>query len=391
MGAKTAGVEFAVLGPLEVRSDGRAIPIGRGKQRTLLALLVLNAGRVVPAERLIDELWGDDPPATASTALQVYVSRLRKALGGNAIATREPGYVVDVARDAIDLFRFERIVREARAADPERAVELLREALELWRGPPLADVDLRREAERLDELRLDAVEECLELELGFGRHGELVHQLEALVREQPLRERFREQLMLALYRSGRQAEALDAYRDARRALVEELGIEPGERLQQLEQAILRHEPALGADTRPVTATAVFFDLGIVGEIEPIAEPALAAAEQAFRAAGGRVERGVADAVVAIFAGDASAQAAVHAAVAARAKLAEFGSELTPRAGVATGDALLGERVSGAAVVLAARRVRSAGPGEILVGERTAAAVRGTFDLHRRGDSYVLDA
>jgi DNA-binding SARP family transcriptional activator len=383
-------VEFAVLGPVEVRNDGRAIPIGRGKQRTLLALLVLNAGRVVPAARLIDELWGEDPPATAATALQVYVSRLRKALGGNAIATREPGYVVDVARDAIDLFRFERIVREARAAEPERAVVLLREALALWRGPPLADVDLRREAERLDELRLDALEACLDLELGFGRHAELVPQLEALVREQPLRERFREQQMLALYRSGRQAEALDAYRDARRALVEELGIEPGERLQRLEQAILRHEPALGADTRPVTATAVFFDLGIVGEIEPIAEPALAAAEQAFRAAGGRVERGVADAVVAIFAGAASAQAAVHAAVAARARLAEFGSELTPRAGVATGDAMLGERVSGPAVVLAARRVRSAGPGEIVVGERTAAAVRGTFDLHRRGDGYVLD-
>jgi DNA-binding SARP family transcriptional activator len=376
---------------MEVRSDGRTIPIGRGKQRTLLALLVLNAGRVVSAERLIDELWGDDPPATASTALQVYVSRLRKALGGNAIATREPGYVVDVAPEAIDLFRFERIVREARVADPERAVVLLREALELWRGPALSDVDLRRESERLDELRIDALEACLELELGFGRHAELVSQLEALVREQPLRERFREQLMLALYRSGRQAEALDAYRDARRTLVEELGIEPGDRLQQLEQAILRHEPALGADTRPVTATAVFFDLGIVGEIEPIAEPALAAAEQAFRAAGGRVERGVADAVVAIFAGDASAQAAVHAAVAARAKLAEFGSELTPRAGVATGDATLGERVSGPAIVLAARRVRSAGPGEIVVGERTAAAVRGTFDLHRRGDAYVLDA
>jgi DNA-binding SARP family transcriptional activator len=383
-------VEFAVLGPLEVRSDGRAIPIGRGKQRTLLALLVLNAGRIVPTERLIDELWGDDPPATASTALQVYISRLRKALGGNAIATRDPGYVVEVARDSIDLFRFERIVREARVADPERAVVLLREALELWRGPPLADVDLRREAERLDELRLDALEACLELELGFGRNAELVHQLEALVREQPLRERFREQLMLALYRSGRQAEALDAYRDARRTLVEELGIEPGDRLQQLEQAILRHEPALGADTRPVTATAVFFDLGIVGEIEPIAEPALAAAEQAFRAAGGRVERGVADAVVAIFAGDASAQAAVGAAVAARAKLAQFGAELTPRAGVATGEAVIGERVSGPAVVLAARRVRTAGPGEIVVGERTAAAVRGAFDLHRRGDGYVLD-
>jgi DNA-binding SARP family transcriptional activator len=382
-------VDYAVLGPLEVREDGRAIPIGRGKQRTLLALLVLNAGRVVSAERLIDELWGDEPPATASTALQVYVSRLRKSLGGDAIATRDPGYAIDVAQDAVDVYRFEQLVREARAKEPERAVALLREALDLWRGPPLADVDLRRESERLDELRLDAMEACIELELGFGRHAEIVNELEALVREQPLRERFREQLMLALYRSGRQAEALDAYRDARRTLVEELGIEPGERLQQLEQAILRHEPALGADTRPVTATALFLDLGIVGEVEPIVEPALAAAEQVLRDAGGQVERGVADALIALFAGDSSAETATHAAVAACARLAEFGDALAPRAGLATGDALLGERISGPAVVLAARRVRNAAPGEIAVGERTAAAVRGTFDLHRRGDGYVL--
>lgn len=383
-------MEFAVLGPLEVRNGGRAVQIGRGKQRTLLALLLLNAGRVVSAERLIDELWGDDPPATASTALQVYVSKLRKALGGDAIATREPGYALEVSTEAIDLRRFERLVREARAADSERAVELLREALALWRGAPLADVDLRAEAERLDELRLEAIEERVELELGLGRDTVLVGELESLVREQPLRERFREQLMLALYRSGRQAQALDAYRDARRTLIDELGIEPGERLQQLEQAILRHEPALDGDTRSVTGTAVFLDLGIVGEVEPVAEPALAAAEQALRSAGGRVERGVGDAVVAVFVGDSSADAAVRAAVDAREQLAQFGDALRPRAGLATADTTLGERISGPAVVLAARRVRSAEAGEIVVGERTAAAVRGAFELHRRGDGYVID-
>jgi DNA-binding SARP family transcriptional activator len=382
-------VEFALLGPLEVRSDGREVAVGRGKQRALLALLLLNAGRVVSAERLIDELWGEDPPATVATALQVYVSRLRTTLGADLIATREPGYVADVAPEAIDLYRFEALVRAARSSAPEEAAVLLRDALALWRGPPLADVDLRREAARLDELRLDALERVLELELGLGKHAELVPELEALVREQPLRERFQEQLMLALYRSGRQAAALDTYRDARRALVEELGIEPGERLQRLEQAVLRNDRALGADSRPVTATAVFLDLGIVGEIEPVAERAVAAAEQAMRAAGGRVERGAADAVVAIFAGDASAEAAVRGALAARSQLAEFGDALAPRAGLATAEATLGERVSGPAVVLAARRVRSAAPGEILVGERTAAATHGAFELERRGDSYVV--
>jgi DNA-binding SARP family transcriptional activator len=382
-------VDFAVLGPLEARSEGRTIPIGHGKQRTLLALLVLNAGRVVSTERLIDELWGDEPPATAVTALQVYVSKLRKTLGGDVITTRAPGYAIDVSPGAVDLYRFEQLVREARVVDPESAVALLCEALALWRGPALADVDLRAEAERLDEMRLEAIEERIELELGFGHDAELVAELEALVREQPLRERAREQLMLALYRSGRQAEALDAYRDARRTLVDELGIEPGERLQELEQAILRHEPALQPDKRPVTATAVFVDLGIVGEIEPIVEPALAAAEQALRGAGGRVERGVADAVVAVFVGESSPEAAVRGAVAAQERLAEFGDALAPRAGLATGDTILGDRISGPSVVLAARRVRTAQPGEIVVGERTAAAVRGSFELQRRGDGYAV--
>ncbi len=383
-------MEFAVLGPLEVRNGGRAVQIGHGKQRTLLALLVLNAGRVVSTERLIDELWGDDPPATAATALQVYVSKLRKALGGDVIVTRAPGYAIDVSPGAVDLYRFEQLVREARVVDPESAVELLRDALALWRGPPLADVELRGEAERLDELRLEAIEERLELELGLGRDTALVAELEGLVREQPLRERFREQLMLALYRSGRQAQALDAYRDARRTLVDELGIEPGERLQQLEQAILRHESTLDSDTRSVTGTAVFLDLGIVGEVEPVVEPALVAAEQALRSAGGRVERGIGDAVVAVFVGDSSADTAVRAAVDATERLAQFGDALRPRAGLATADTTLGERISGPAVVLAARRVRSAEAGEIVIGERTAAAVRGAFELSRRGDGYVID-
>src|SRR5215211_7381545 len=141
-------MEFVVLGPLEVLEGGRSIPVGRGKQRALLALLLVNAGRVVPTERLIDQLWGDDPPATAATALQVYVSKLRKALGAGTIATREPGYRLAAPPDAVDLHRFEQLVAAARAAEPPRAVALLREALSLWRGEALADVDLRVEAAR---------------------------------------------------------------------------------------------------------------------------------------------------------------------------------------------------------------------------------------------------
>src|ERR671939_261388 len=145
-------MQFALLGPLEVRRDGSTIEVGRGKPRVVLALLLLNAGRVVPTERLIDELWRESPPATAATALHVYVSGLRKALGEDTIVTRDPGYAIDVPRDAVDVHRFESLVVAARSAPPSDAVRLLREALSLWRGPALADVPLEAEAARLEEL-----------------------------------------------------------------------------------------------------------------------------------------------------------------------------------------------------------------------------------------------
>ena len=384
-------MEFAVLGPLEVTTDDGPIPVGRGKQRALLALLIVNAGRVVPTERLIDELWGDRPPATAGTALQVYVSKLRKTLGAAVITTRDPGYVLGAPPDAVDLHRFEALVVQARGQEPARAAELLRSALALWRGPALADVELGEVGARLDELRIAALEERIELELALARHGELVSELEALVREHPLRERLRAQLMLALYRSGRQAEALDAYRAARRALVEELGIEPSDRLQRLEQSILRHDTALDGEATTVTATAVFVDLGVVGEIETVAAPALATATRALNEAGGRVDVGLADALVALFVDGDHPRDGIRAAIAVREALSEYGAALAPRFGVATADAVLGERPSGPAVVLAARRLRTARRGEIVAGERTASAARGPFSFTRRGDCYVLDA
>jgi DNA-binding SARP family transcriptional activator len=245
-------VEFRILGPLEAVEAGRPVPLGGAKQRALLAVLLLEANRPVSSDRLVDALWGESPPGTPHHAVQVYVSQLRKALGGEAIVTRPPGYVVPVEPDALDLHRFERLVERGRGAlaggDADAASRTLREALDLWRGPPLADFAFEAWAQgaiaRLEELRLVAVEDRIEADLALGRHAELVGELEAIVRAHPLRERPRGQLMLALYRAGRQAEALAAYQDARRALVEELGIDPGPALQRLERAILTQDESL---------------------------------------------------------------------------------------------------------------------------------------------------
>jgi DNA-binding SARP family transcriptional activator len=382
-------MQFALLGPLEVRHDGRTIPIARGKPRALLALLLLNPGRVVATERLIDELWGDSPPATAATALHVYVSGLRKALGDRTIVTREPGYVIEVAPEAVDLHRFETLRAEARDADPPRAASLLREALALWRGPALADVPLPTEAARLDELRFGAVAERIDADLELGAHEELVPELEALVREHPFHERPRRQLMLALYRAGRQADALAAFADARRTFVDALGVDPSPMLQELQHAILRQDVSLAPPTdRTATATVLFLDLGVRGEVEATADRALAAAEERLSPHALRVEPGLADALLAVF---EDAADAVGAAVAVCAHLRELTDSLAPRAGLATGEVTLGARTSGAPVVLAARRVRDAKPGEVVAGERTAAAARGAFSFRRRGDGYVVTA
>jgi DNA-binding SARP family transcriptional activator len=235
-------MEFRILGPLEVVDGGRALSLGGPRQRALLALLLTRANRVVSRDELIDELWNDDAPEGARNALQYHVSRLRKALAPNEVlVTREPGYMLRVAPDELDLLEFERLRDSAREAPPEEAVRLLRRALELWRGSAQAEIAY------LDELRIAALEQRIEAELELGRHADLVAELEQLVREHPLRERLRAQLMLALYCSGRQAEALDVYRQTRQELIEQLGIEPSPSLQELERAILRHDPSLLAD------------------------------------------------------------------------------------------------------------------------------------------------
>jgi DNA-binding SARP family transcriptional activator len=240
-------MEFRVLGILEVAERERSLSLGGVKQRSLLAVLLLQANQLVSADHLIGELWGDAPPATAAKSIQVYVSRLRKELGPGRVATRRPGYVLHVEPFELDLARFERLVGEARRADPRRAAAKLREALSLWRGPALADLAyepcVQTEIARLEELRLAALEARIDADLATGDHA-VIGELEALVAEHPLREGLRCQLMLALYRSGRQAEALYAYRVAQRELSEELGLEPGGKLKQLERAILEHDPAL---------------------------------------------------------------------------------------------------------------------------------------------------
>ena len=247
-------LEFRILGPLEVVANGDGVvPIAAQKQRALLALLLLHANEVVSTDRLVDGLWGSSPPKTATTSLQNTVSQLRKLLGADVLETKPPGYVLRVGDDQFDLSRFERLVAAARGADPGRRAALLRDALDLWRGDPLPELAFEpfadAEIRRLEELRLIVVEQRIEAELELGHHAELVPELERLVQRHPLRERLRGQLMLALYRAGRQADALVAYGDARRALVDELGIEPSPALQQLHAAILRQEARLDAASR----------------------------------------------------------------------------------------------------------------------------------------------
>jgi DNA-binding SARP family transcriptional activator len=266
-------MEFRILGPLEVVDEGSPIPLGGARQRAVLALLLTRPNQVVSTDRLIDDLWGTEQPRTASNTIQYYVSQLRKLLGADRITTRPPGYAIRIEPGELDLEQFETLVQRG---DPDA----LREALALWRGPPLADFAYESfasdEIARLEELRLIALERRIDHDLEAGRHAELVPELEQLISEHRLREHLRGQLMLALYRSGRQAEALAVYQEARETLVDELGIEPGTALQQLQHAILQHDPSL--DTTGEVSTpdrsilVVPAEPGAAGALLALAEP-----------------------------------------------------------------------------------------------------------------------
>jgi YVTN family beta-propeller protein len=288
-------VDFRILGGLEVDDRGQRLPLGGHQQRALLAVLLLRANEVVPVDEIIEDLWGTEPPASATKSVHALISKLRRRLEGDAgdnangetgengvLLTRPHGYVLTVAEGELDLHRFQSLMEEGRAAlaagQPADAAGRLREALALWRGPPLAefayDSFAQVEIARLEELRLSGIEERVEADLALGRHRDLIPELDALVTKNPLRERLRGQLMLALYRSGRQAQALDAYQRARRVLVDELGIEPSPALQRLEQAILQQDGSLELIRQPTPTVA-----GRGEELADVPEPVVSSARR----------------------------------------------------------------------------------------------------------------
>jgi DNA-binding SARP family transcriptional activator len=280
-------MDFRILGSLQVLDEGRSLALAGSKPRALLALLLLHANETLTTDRLIDELWGERAPAGAAKTLQMHISRLRKALAGSdgsghasPIVTRERGYELALDPEQLDSHRFERLLAQGRAElagdRADSAVRAFEEALALWRGDPLADLAYEPfalpEIARLDDLRIATLEQLMEAKLALGGHAEVVEQLEVLIGEHPYRERLRAQLMLALYRCDRQADALQAYQDARRTLVEELGIEPGERLRELEQAVLAQDPGLAVREGPMSKPTAEAEAGVfVGRASELAE------------------------------------------------------------------------------------------------------------------------
>jgi DNA-binding SARP family transcriptional activator/class 3 adenylate cyclase/tetratricopeptide (TPR) repeat protein len=425
-------MEFRVLGPLEVLDDGRALDLGAAKQRALLAVLLLNANHVVSRDRLIEALWGERAPDTALKALQVYVSGLRKTLGRDRIVTRAPGYELRIEPGELDLERLETLASEGRYDD----------ALALWRGSPLVDFAYepfaQSEIARLDDLRLSCLERRIEGELRVGGDGRLVSELEALVREHPLRERLRAQLMLALYRAGRQAEALETYADGRRVLTDELGLEPGAELKELQRRILAQDPALeppGVEipahgeplpAQPValpsdgaprearkTVTVLACDLAATRELDPesfrrMSARGLEELMSVLDRHGATVERSMGGGVTAIFGIPAvhedDALRAVDAAEEMRQRLAgmrdeleaSWGASLLLRAGIGTGEVVTGategrQYATGEPVRLALRLHAAAAPGEVLLEDRTLRLVRHAVDIDQVGELARLTA
>jgi DNA-binding SARP family transcriptional activator len=428
-------LEFAILGSLEVRTGDLVVPIGGFRQRALLAMLLLHANQVLSSDRLLEELWGGEPRADTA-ALRVRISQLRKVLhragGSRPIETRAPGYVLSLERGQLDLGTFERLAAEGSAAlrdDPTAAASALREALALWRGPALAEFAYEPFAQtaigRLEETRLGTLEKRIDAELALGPERDLVGELQVLVAEHPLREHFCEQLMLALYRSGRQAEALAVFQEKRRLLVDELGIEPGPALQELQRAILAQETALErqafrtkdraeraeavslverrdwiesrklvtflvCDAVEATSTAMRPDAELVRRVR---ERYVETSTDVLTRHGGTVQRFVGDAAMAVFglpvAHEDDALRAVRAAVELRSELAALNHELnadwnvslSARVGVETGEVLAGEfaagsaSVTGEAVQVAAHLQQAAGAGEILLGDAAWSLVR----------------
>ena len=401
-------MEFRILGPLEVRDGERVLPLGGARRRAVLALLLLDANHVVSVDRLVDGVWGDTPPASALASLQNHLARLRQELG-ERLVTQSPGYMLRVAEGELDLDRFRRLVDDAHGAEPAVAADRLGGALALWRGPPLADLagePAGQAATHLEELRLAALEERIEADLALGRHAALVPELEELVAAEAYREGFRRQLIVALYRSGRQADALEAYTQARRTLVDELGTEPGRELQEIHRAVLRQDPALdvpaGTEPPPVrppraeerkTVTVLAADITPDDlSDDPEARRAQirersATAEGVLETHGATVQNLGAGRLLGVFgvpaARDDDALQAARAAVA-----------LGPaaRVGLATGEVVTGDPlVSGPPVEEAADLRDRAEMGEVLAGLRTWRLVRHAVTGSPRDGSWVVAA
>ena len=440
--SRESSVEFRILGPLEVLDDGAPVALPGGRARILLALLIAHAGEVVSSGRLIDDLWGEDPPATAQTALQGLVSSLRKRLEPNRGARGAPavlrtvgsGYRLAVDALSVDANKFEALLQEARTLPMSERGPSLRRALGLWRGPALADVGdepaLQREVSALEEMRRGALEDRIESDLAGGLAGELVAELEKLVGVHPLRDRFRSQLMLALYRAGRQAEALEVYRSGRQTLVDELGIEPGPGLRHLEQAILRQDASLIlpvahdrpglSPAEPIDAphwldgerkptTTVFVECSVsplAGEtagpdVEVLRETtaqALHVAREVLVRHGAHVEELLGDDLIGLFgvpiAHEDDALRAARSAIELRRELTSFadepggahGGRIEVRVGIDTGEVLVSAaglglgRIFGPSVQSAARLGRAAQAGEVLVGDGSSRLLRGAAIL-----------
>ena len=396
-------MEIRLLGPLEVRGGDGVVSLPRRQQRALLAALALRAGEVVSTDRLIADLWGERAPAAATGSLQNTIAALRKLLGRDVIVTQAPGYRLALAPDAVDSNRFEGLLEQARAQEPAAAAPLLREALALWRGPALADVNedgfAAGAAVRLDELRIWAHEQRVDAELALGRHAPLVGELEQLVATHPLRERFPVQLMLALYRCGRQVEALEVYRAVRLALADQLGLDPSPELQELERRILRQDPALdltaaAADAAPAaTEQSELRLVTVLAAVPPVADDpeqhrrlldeTLAQVRDTLDRYGGSLERFGPEGLVAVFGANGAADDdAIRALMAAR--------DLGLPAGIATGEVVQG---TGAVVTRAAELARVGG---IRLDERTAAIARAERRLNaplvgREEELELLDA
>jgi DNA-binding SARP family transcriptional activator/tetratricopeptide (TPR) repeat protein len=418
-----------ILGPFHLEDGGRQITIGGVRQRAVLAGLLLHANEAVPSEQLLVELWGEDSPPSAANALQAAVSRLRRVLPPGRLMTTGPGYMLRIFPAELDIAQFEQLIFEGRdalaAGAAAEAVQLLDQAMTLWRGPPLADFRYepfaQAEIARLEELQLACLEERNEARLALGSAGALTAELGRMVADHPLRERLRGQLMLALYRNGRQTEALEAYREFRRALMEELGLEPSSALRELEAAILRHDPVLapGSATsgtpqarRPVTVLCVALQVAPSSgaALDPEAhgavnEHVISGLTAVLERHGGKLVAGDSEHLMGVFGvatlHEDDALRAVRASLEAREALTaeadtlprHYRANLVCRFGLATGEALVGGPgplgfagdVGARAVTLA----EAAGPGQILIGHQTRQLAAGAIETEGAGSDRFL--